>query len=169
MARLYELLCGRWSLNRRIYDHLGSVQVVSLVVSGTASWIPPSLPRDKQDVLLYTETGFLTKSGAPVENIAVTQSYEYRFSRDRPTHAEVLFSNGRVFHELVLSAGGDSGEIRHICHVGSSLGRPRTCHPDVYVGRYALSDDGASLVVDWNVSGPTTSYTSSTTFQKLST
>lgn len=149
-ASLYRALLGRWVFRRRIIDHRSGG--ASSSVAGSASFEAGCTP----NILTYTETGCLRTESGPAAGIPVHQTYTYHCLPDRPSSAEVFFGDGRPFHDLDLRAGGGPCVVRH------------DCAPDTYHGSFALADDGLTLSVEWDVTGPAKAYTSSTTFEKLS-
>lgn len=150
-SSLYRALFGRWVFRRSIIDHRSGG--VTSSVAGGASFELGSSP----NTLTYTENGRLHTASGPPAGIPVYQKYAYRFPPDRPSCAEVFFGDGRPFHHVDLRADGVACSVRH------------DCAPDTYHGRFALADDGLTLSVEWDVTGPAKAYTSTTTLEKLST
>lgn len=122
---LKGFLQGVWSLERRLYDHRAG-QTGRL--AGKAVFTAEGAD------LLYREEGRLRF--ADHEGPAL-RSYRYRFPT--PARAAVLFTDGRLFHELDLSRG-----FWPCVHL---------CDPDRYEGHFDAADAN-TLRVMWKVFGP---------------
>jgi len=145
---LRRFLYGRWSLERRISDRRGrqSGRLSGFAVFSQPETVPES-SRVAVDALVWTERG-LMQLGDFSSDVART----YRCVFPATDRGKVLFSDGRYFHDLDLTAG--TWRVTH------------PCGEDLYTGVYhAVSSD--RLRVRWWVSGPRKDYTLDTVYHRI--
>lgn len=137
VPNLKTFLLGSWKLRRIIVDR---DQAITGRYDGEATFSPCARG------LQYEEHGTLT-FGEHCGQAEQRYLYEFPESDGR---ASVRFRDGRAFHELDLSAGGDC--VRHACGA------------DLYAGAFTAMSASA-WQSQWKVAGPrkhydlTTSYT----------
>lgn len=128
---------GQWSIDRcledRLADRVGHY-------AGTALFIW------KEDALSYSETGELKFPDQP----ALSARQEYLWRAVGP-NVRVSFTDGRPFHEFVLS--------------GSEATASHWCDPDRYSVLYRFSD-WPEWTATWIVRGPWKDYVSVTRFKR---
>lgn len=138
---LKSFLQGRWELDREVSDHRlerdGRFR-------GTADFAPGKTTPDALD---WREIGRLRFGAhdAPAEQ-------RYRVEFPAPHRACVRFADGRIFHELDLTAG--DWAVTH------------ACGPDLYRGRFAVSAPDRWTLV-WRVTGPRKDLRLSSCYRRL--
>jgi len=131
VSDLRTFLSGGWRLARRFDDRrIGQLGRMT----GSAEFSGP-LPD-----LLYREAGGLQFGDFAG---AATRVYRYRFPR--PDRAEVLFEDGRFFHDLDLADGVWRAE--HACGDDRYRGTFRTAGPDAWAVRWQVSGPRKDLVI----------------------
>lgn len=123
---------GSYTVSRKIEDRRAGAETQ---FEGTAQIVPTP------DGATYRETGHLIMGQQRFE---AERSYLWHAEGAR---IEVLFSDGRAFHDFDPSAGGDATE--HLCG------------QDMYRGGYNFSE-WSCWAVTWDVSGPRKDYRSVT-------
>lgn len=136
---LAAYLLGRWSVERRI-DHASGGPRARFFGVATCS-------RRGIGILAYSEHGRLDIGRRCLE---ARRDLEYRLVTR--ASAAVHFTDGEFFHVLDLSRGHH--RVRHLCG------------DDTYSGSF-LAVSCETLLVQWNVIGPTKSYASTTLFRRL--
>jgi hypothetical protein len=125
VADLRRYLAGTWMVSRLIDDRRQRAR---------GSFLGWAWFAESGGDLDYRERGQML---LPVYRGIATQGYRYRFAA--PGRAAVRFADGRLFHDLDLSAGSWEAEHR--------------CGQDLYAGSFACQ--GKSLwSVTWRVAGP---------------
>jgi len=127
---------GRYKVARQIEDARAKA---SSTFEGEAEIVAT------QDGATYTERGFLVMGE---QRFAAERTYLWRSAG---TRIDVLFADGRPFHDFDPVAGGKATE--HLCGA------------DWYRGGYGLTD-WPVWTVTWDVEGPRKSYRSVTTYSK---
>ena len=138
VSGLKGFLQGVWWLSRRLDDRRAGQQGE---LTGSAVFRPDG-PND----LHYSEKGRLVIGG---HDGPALQTYRYAFPE--PARATVHFTDGRLFHELDLSAG--RWDCTHLCD------------PDRYDGSFTVLGPDSWRVV-WRVAGPRKDLTLDSTYRR---
>lgn len=134
---LYAFLRGRWSIDRTIADHRDGLD---------GHFIGEAVFQGDFPELAYTEAGTLT---LPHHTGEAHRAYRYEF--DTRSACRVLFTDGRLFHTLDLSAGRCAAF--------------HPCSEDRYEGVYGAADND-TLLVRWRITGPRKDLIIATTFRR---
>ena len=134
---LFAYLEGDWELTRTIND-LRMDMPGSM--SGTTA-ITRQPDNDEKPSLAYREEGLLC-FGDYKET--VHRVYEFCFAEAHK--ALVLFSDGRMFHELDLSSG--FCQVEHLCVDDTYRGRFRVESPNVWLSNWYISGPSKELILD---------------------
>lgn len=125
---LDAFLRGAWSIERRLFDRASGA---SGTFRGTAVFTD-----DDDGGLVHDETGALRWADQP--DVPTTRRLLWK-PAERAAAMDVFFADGRPFHHLDLSTGGDQPT--------------HPCSADMYSGTFhVLNDDAWSY--QWTVTGP---------------
>jgi hypothetical protein len=130
-------LQGVWELTRTINDLRMNMPGY---MSGTAAIIRQP-DKDKKPTLAYREEGQLRFGDY---NETVHRIYGFCFPVAHK--ALVLFSDGRLFHELDLSSG--FCQVKHLCLEDTYRGSFRVVSPNVWLSQWHVNGPSKELMLD---------------------
>jgi hypothetical protein len=134
---LFSYLQGDWVLTRKITDlRLNTPGLMS----GTTT-ITRQPDKGGKPVLAYKEEGELSFGEYKDK---VYRNYEFCFPVAHK--ALVLFSDGKIFHELDLSSGFI--EVEHLCLKDTYRGSFCVVSPDAWLSKWQVSGPSKELILD---------------------
>ncbi|MBT4879691.1 MAG: hypothetical protein HON43_01795 [Alphaproteobacteria bacterium] len=136
-TNLFSFLRGQWTLARSVTDFRDEK---TFSLKGIASY------EGDFPILIYNEEG---KGIGPQFENDFFQSYTYKFNTI--STADILFTDGRFFHELCLEKGPCLTEHK--------------CNQDIYQGSFTCLSH-TQLKMCWHVKGPRKDYEIISTYIK---
>jgi len=134
---LFSYLQGNWELTRTITDL--RLNIPGFMSGTVAITIQPE--KGGKPTLAYREEGEL-QFGEYKEK--VFRDYEFCFPVAHS--ALVLFSDGKIFHELDLSSG--FSRVEHLCFEDAYRGSFRVDSPNVWLSKWLISGPSKELILD---------------------
>lgn len=134
---LFSYLQGDWVLTRKIIDL--KLNTPGFMNGTTAITKEPD--KGEKAVLAYREEGELCFGDYKDK---VFRNYEFCFLMAHK--ALVLFSNGKIFHELDLSSG--FAQVEHLCLKDTYRGSFRVVSSNVWLSKWQVSGPSKELILD---------------------